>query len=187
MKVEKDDDVKIEKDTEETTEKDSEKSDDVVIESTDTPDASKDSTVVDIVSYHNLVPGREYEMCGVLMDKSTGKSTGVTAVQKFTPDKADGTVEITFKVHTTAYVGRQLVVFEELVSNDENGTAYVVAQHKDINDAAQTVTVTNPPEDKVTPSIDTSDFSTIGYVIGGVAMVLLLAGLAVLRKKKFHA
>lgn len=150
-------------------------------------DASKDSTVVDTVSYHNLVPGREYEMRGVLMDKSTGKSTGVTAVQKFTPDKADGTVEITFKIDTTAYVGRQLVVFEELVSNDENGTAYVVAQHKDINDAAQTVTVTNPPEDKVTPSIDTSDFSTIGYVIGGVAMVLLLAGLAVLRKKKFHA
>lgn len=150
-------------------------------------DASKDSTVVDTVSYHNLVPGREYEMRGVLMDKSTGKSTGVTAVQKFTPDKADGTVEITFKIDTTAYVGRQLVVFEELVSNDENGTAHVVAQHKDINDAAQTVTVTNPPEDKVTPSIDTSDFSTIGYVIGGVAMVLLLAGLAVLRKKKFHA
>ena len=80
-----------------------------------------------------------------------------------------------------------MVVFEELVSNDENGTAHVVAQHKDINDVAQTVTVTNPPEDKVTPSIDTSDFSTISYVIGGVAMVLLLVGLAVLRKKKFHA
>lgn len=189
--VEKDtetsDDVKVEKDDEDQSVNVPVIQTSATIDGAKSADASKDSTVVDTVSYHNLVPGREYEMRGVLMDKSTGKSTGVTAVQKFTPDKADGTVEITFKIDTTAYVGRQLVVFEELVSNDENGTAYVVAQHKDINDAAQTVTVTNPPEDKVTPSIDTSDFSTIGYVIGGVAMVLLLAGLAVLRKKKFHA
>lgn len=156
------------------------------IDGAKTAEASSSTTVVDTVSYSNLTPGRTYQMLGVLMDKMTGKSTGVTASTEFTPDEASGTVEVVFTLDTTSLVGRQLVVFEELVTESE-GTTYVVAQHKDITDAAQTVTVTQPPEDRTTINIDTGDMLQIGYLIGGVSMVLLLAGLAILRKKRYRA
>ena len=148
-----------------------------------TADASTKSVVVDTVSYWNLTPGRTYQMVGTLMDKATGNSTGVTVTKEFTPDKADGTVEVTFVLDTTEYVGRSLVVFEELLTKSEDGKAYVVAQHKDITDAAQTVTVTEPPKDKVTPDVDTSDLAVLGYVIAGLSMALLLAVMIVRRKK----
>lgn len=154
------------------------------IDGAKTADASTKSTVVDTVKYWNLTPGRTYQMVGTLMDKTTGKSTGVTVTKEFTPEKADGTVEVTFVLDTTAYVGRQLVVFEELLAKSEDGKGYVVAQHKDITDAAQTVTVTQPPEDKVTPDVDTSDMAVIGYVIAGLSMALLLAVMVIRRKKK---
>lgn len=154
------------------------------IDGAKTADASTKSTVVDTVKYWNLTPGRTYQMVGTLMDKTTGRSTGVTVTKEFTPEKADGTMEVTFVLDTTAYVGRQLVVFEELLAKSEDGKGYVVAQHKDITDAAQTVTVTQPPEDKVTPDVDTSDMAVMGYVIAGLSMALLLAVMVIRRKKK---
>ena len=126
-------------------------------------------------------------MNGVLMDKSTGKSTEVTASQTFTPKSADGTVDVTFTVDTTKLAGRQLVVFEELVTKGDDGKAYIVAEHKDLNDDAQTVAITAPAENRNTPNIDTGDMMQTGYLVGALSMVLLLAGLAILRRRKFHA
>ena len=39
--------------------------------------------IEDEVSYSNLIPGRDYVIYGKLMNKDTGKPTGITASQKF--------------------------------------------------------------------------------------------------------
>ncbi|MCG8154480.1 VaFE repeat-containing surface-anchored protein, partial [Pimelobacter simplex] len=73
--------------------------------------------------------------------KSDGSATGITGSKTFTPASASGTVDVTFTV-PAGYAGQQLVAFEEL---RVAGSPTVVAEHKDINDAAQTVSVSPAP------------------------------------------
>ena len=146
-------------------------------------EAASKMTVIDTVAYRNLTPGVEYTLAGELMYKDDGKTTGITGTAKFTPESADGTATVTFTFDGTQLVGKQLVAFETLTSADADGKDYIVAEHKDINDAAQTVTITQPGTDRTTPDIDTSDMSMTAYVIGGLMMMILLAGIVVLRKK----
>lgn len=101
-------------------------------------DASK-VTVVDTVSYSNLVKGTEYALNATLIDKETGKELKindkvVTAIKKFTPDKADGSVDVEIPVDAMELQGKTLVVYESLEKNGK-----VVGEHKDITDTKQTV------------------------------------------------
>lgn len=105
---------------------------------------SSNTVIVDTVSYNNLEKGKSYTLKGVLMDKKTGKSTGVTAEAKFTAKKSDGTAEVKFTIDTTKY--DELVVFEELYYGKT-----LIGEHKDINDKAQTVSFsdTDTPPSRV--------------------------------------
>lgn len=94
------------------------------------------TTIIDEVAYENLVPGLEYTIKGELMDKATGKSIGVKAEKKFTPEKSEGKETIEFVVDTTKLEGKSLVAFEEIYLNGS-----LVGDHKDINDEGQTVLV----------------------------------------------
>ena len=115
-----------------------------------TVDGKKKSTrstktvIIDTVSYKNLEKGKTYTLKGVVMDKKTGKSTGVAAEAKFTAKKSDGTAEVKFTIDTTKY--DELVVFEELYYGKT-----LIGEHKDINDKAQTVSFsdTNTPPSRV--------------------------------------
>ncbi|WP_418061813.1 VaFE repeat-containing surface-anchored protein [Pimelobacter simplex] len=98
-------------------------------------------TVVDTVAYQNLTPGTQYTLTGELRKKSDGTATGITGTKTFTPASANGTVDVTFTV-PAGYAGQQLVAFEELRAA---GSPTIVAEHKDINDAAQTVSVSPAP------------------------------------------
>ena len=133
---------------------------------------SKDCTVVDHVSYTDLIPGKEYILRGTLMDKSTGKplmvgDKEVTAEKAFTPNSASGTVDLEFTFDSSALDGREIVAFEK-VSKD----GVEIASHEDIDDANQTVTV-----DKLggaTGKAYGSSYSKTGIDLGSLAW---LAGL----------
>ena len=108
--------------------------------------------VVDKVTYKNLVPGKEYIISGKLMDQKTGKAALVdkkelTAQAKFTPDKASGSVELTFTFKADELGGKNLVAFEELYLGDT-----LVASHTDIKDEAQTVSLEKPADSEKTGS-----------------------------------
>ena len=97
-------------------------------------------TILDTVSYKNLIPGRKYTLKGVLMDKATGKELlidekKVTAEKEFTPKMADGSVDLEYTFDASALAGKQVVVYEELYTSDK-----LIGEHKDINDEGQTVT-----------------------------------------------
>lgn len=107
-------------------------------------------TVTDRVWYKDLVPGTEYVLSGELMDKSTGKSTGIKSSINFTPKGAAGEVKINFTVGSDL-AGKSLVVFESLAT--KAAPDVVVAAHKDINAASQTVGVeASKPSPTPTPS-----------------------------------
>ncbi len=108
-----------------------------------TADPTGEITIVDVVEYTGLTPGKTYTISGVLMDKATGKpllidGSEVTAEVEFTPEAADGTVELTYTLDASTLAGTTIVVFETLYSDGVE-----IAAHADINDEAQTVTI-NP-------------------------------------------
>ena len=107
------------------------------------------------MAYEDLIPGKEYTLKATLMDKATGEPLSVddehvTAELRFTPNSQSGTVDIELGSFDASKLdGHDLVVFEELYkqTTDENGdtTDVLVAEHKDINDENQTVSVTSSP------------------------------------------
>lgn len=113
------------------------------VDGSHTADPSGEITIVDVVEYSGLTPGETYTISGILMDKSTDEAllvdgAEITAETDFTPESADGTVELTYTLDASALAGTTIVVFETLYSNGVE-----VAAHADINDEAQTVTI-NP-------------------------------------------
>ncbi|MBQ9328176.1 MAG: VaFE repeat-containing surface-anchored protein [Solobacterium sp.] len=93
--------------------------------------------ITDKVEYIGLQPNKRYTMTGTLMDKATGNAIeGVEPVSKtFTPQTADGTMSMTFKVKRETLKGKTVVVFETCYFGEEE-----IAIHADIDDEAQTVT-----------------------------------------------
>ena len=107
-------------------------------------DPTGEITIVDVVEYTGLIPGKTYTISGVLMDKATGEpllvdGAEVTAEIEFTPENADGTVELTYTLDASTLAGTTIVVFETLYSDGVE-----IAAHADINDENQTVEITEP-------------------------------------------
>ncbi|MBC1371335.1 VaFE repeat-containing surface-anchored protein [Listeria booriae] len=111
---------------------------------TQTPSPEEEVTLVDVVKYENLIPGREYTVKGILMDKATEAplvidGEQVEAETTFTPETANGEVEVTFTFNAKGLAGQEVVAFERLYQNGKE-----VAVHTDINDANQTVKFKTP-------------------------------------------
>lgn len=144
-----------------------------------------DITIVDKVEYKHLVPGTEYVLKGVLMDKSTGKPfevDGKTVMSevKFVPDKPSGIAEVQFKFDSRVIKKTtDLVVFETLYKDNIELTA-----HADINDSDQTITVTRP--ELKSPKTGADDVNSNAYAVilsAGTAFCVALLCTAYKRKK----
>ncbi|MBR3319986.1 VaFE repeat-containing surface-anchored protein [Candidatus Saccharibacteria bacterium] len=59
-------------------------------------------------------------------------------------EETTGSIPITFEIDTRELIGKKVVVFEELYLINDDETEELVAEHKDINDDDQTVTVATP-------------------------------------------
>ena len=101
---------------------------------------SEKATVIDVVSYKGLLPGKEYTIKGTLMNKATGEpvknSEGkdITAEKTFTPENEEGSVELVYELDSTLLAGQTAVVFEDLLYNGVE-----VGSHADIQDEGQSV------------------------------------------------
>lgn len=102
-------------------------------------------TLTDTVSYKHLIPGKEYVLKGVLMDKSTGKPLVINGEEirsetVFTPDAPTGEAIVEF-VFDSKYIKEDtgIVVFESLYKDGKE-----LAVHADIEDEGQTVKVKIP-------------------------------------------
>lgn len=145
--------------------------------------AKGEITIKDTVEYKHLVPNTEYVIKGTLMDKATGKpfmvkGKEVTSTVKFTPDKANGTVEVEFTFDASNIKkSTDLVVFETLSRDNVE-----IAVHADLKDKGQTVTIV-PPTPKTPKTSDNRNLGTwIG--LGGVGLGAGIAALLLKLKMK---
>jgi hypothetical protein len=100
-------------------------------------------TIVDTVSYTNLLPGIEYTVTGKLMNKKTGEPILVNGEEvisstTFTPEEDSGTVEVKFTFDASDLIGTTLVAFEKLFYNNIE-----IANHEDLTDEDQTDYIPN--------------------------------------------
>lgn len=110
------------------------------------PQGSTKVTITDKVEYKGYgTGGTEYIMKGVLYNKKNGQpytdanGKNVIVEQKFKPTSDSGIVTMTFTFNgSNLMAGDSLVVYEYMYSADGKT---LIAQHTDINDAGQTVTV----------------------------------------------
>ena len=153
-----------------------------------------DITITDTVLYEGFECGRTYRTEAVLY-KSDGTqimSDGkpVMSAVSFVPVTPDGEikVDITFSSEGLAE-GDRIVVFEKIydvATEEEIGSAVragdiLVAQHEDLNDEDQTVTIHFRP---MTGGIVTS-YSVAGNVIASISAVVIGAWFFISRKKKY--
>lgn len=115
---------------------------------------SKKTEFIDLISYEGFTPGNKYVFEGTLVVKDTedplvenGKEVTVRS-DEFTAEKASGTAEVKFVVDTRNYVGKEIVAFE-VAYEVNDGKETRIADHQDINDAEQTVTIEEPPKPEI--------------------------------------
>ena len=109
--------------------------------------AGKSVTIVDTVTLDGLKKGTKYQLKGWQMVKSENAQLlidgkPVESDYTFTAKDSSMEVEIAFTFNASELAGKELVTFEELydLSNPDEPTK--VAEHKDIEDEGQTVTIT---------------------------------------------
>lgn len=141
-------------------------------------------TIEDVVEYKHLVPGKEYTIKGVLMDKSTNEpfkvdGKEITSEVTFTPEESSGEITVSFTFDASGITQTtKLVVFETLY---RDGVA--LAAHADIEDEGQTVTIT-VPEPEIPNTGDTSNRRTLATVMGISALGISALAYYLLKKKK---
>ena len=98
-------------------------------------------TIVDTVSYSNLIPGKTYKLSGSLHNKADNSiirdpksNEPFISELEFVAEKPNGTIEASFSIPFTSVQGQYLVAFEHLMLDGE-----VVASHEDIESEEQTV------------------------------------------------
>ena len=106
--------------------------------------ATSHVTLTDTVEYSGLTPGKAYTATGTLhLVNADGTDGGVakdadgkdvTASATFTPDSADGSVEVTFDFDAPDLSGKTVVAFEDVSHGDIS-----YATHADITDEGQSV------------------------------------------------
>lgn len=145
-------------------------------------EANKEVKLKDTVSYNNLTPGKEYSLTMTIHVKDKdGKDEGelkdkdgkpVTTTVKFTPEKADGTIEVPYTVDTTGLEEKSIVAFESLQKDGKE-----ITSHADITDSGQTIRVKKTPTPPTTPTTKTSKSvpntgqSPLGMILTGVGLV----------------
>lgn len=113
-------------------------------------------TIVDTVTIEGMEVGTEYLLKGWQMDKETGEKLlidgqPVETEYRFTAEDSNMEIQIEFTFNASALAGKSLVTFEELYDLTNPEEPEKVAEHTDLEDEGQTVTVSEEPEEPKTP------------------------------------
>ena len=108
--------------------------------------AGKNVTIVDTVTLDGLTKGTKYQLKGWQMVKSENTQLlidgqPVESNYTFTAKKSEMEVEVSYTFNASALGGKDLVTFEELYNLSNPDEPIKVAEHKDIEDEGQTVTI----------------------------------------------
>ena len=109
--------------------------------------AGKNVTIVDTVTLDGLKKGTKYQLKGWQMVKSENAQLlidgkPVESDYTFTAKKSEMEVEVSYTFNASTLGGKELVTFEELYDLSNPDEPIKVAEHKDIENEGQTVTIT---------------------------------------------
>lgn len=165
--------------------------------------SGKSVTIVDTVTLDGLEKGVKYQLKGWEMVKSENAELIINGKRvendlTFTATDTKMEVQIAFTFNASELAGKELVTFEELYDVTNPDEPIKVAEHKDIKDKGQTVTVKEKPESPATseePSTptrtgnspktgDNTPFAALFAMMGISAVGLIFAGYKRFRKVK---
>ena len=117
------------------------------------------ATVTDAATYTGLDTTVNYTMTTTVVYKSSGSAvTGIDEViTTFKPSSENGTVSVDVTFDASKYQGQTFVIYEVIKDN----TNKVILEHKDLNDAAQTVRITQPTPPPSNPWISTTAVDSV--------------------------
>ncbi len=123
-------------------------------------DADKEVTIIDTVSLDGIEKGVKYQLKGWEMVRSENAELIINEkrVEKdltFTATDSVMEIQIAFTFNASELAGKELVTFEELYDVTNPVKPIKVAEHKDIEDKGQTVTITENPTEPTTPESST--------------------------------
>ena len=164
-----------------------------------TIEADDEVTIVDTVTLDGLEKGVKYTLKGWQMVKSENTELLVNGKRvennlTFTAEDSKMEVQIEFTFNASELGGKEVVTFEEVYDTSNPDEPIKVAEHKDIKDEGQTVTVKEKPESPTTPEepstpTKTSDSPKTGdntpFVALFVMMGISAAGLIFAGYKRF--
>ena len=115
-------------------------------------EAAKKVTIFDKVTLDGLEVGTKYKLVGWQMLKEKNAELLIDGKKveneyEFTSDKEKMVVEISYTFNASALGGKNLVTFEELYDMSNPDEPKKVAEHKDIEDKGQTVSIKEVPEE----------------------------------------
>ena len=121
-----------------------------------TIEAGKDVTIVDTVTLDGLEKGVKYTLKGWEMVKAENAELIVSGKRvendlSFTATDTKMEVQIEFTFNASELGGKELVTFEELYDVTNPDKPIKIAEHKNIKDEGQTVTIKEKPESPTTP------------------------------------
>ena len=168
-----------------------------------TIEAGKSVTIVDTVTLDGLEKSVKYTLKGWEMVKSENAELIVNGKRvendlTFTATDSKMEVQIAFTFNASELGGKELVTFEELYDTSNPDKPIKVAEHKDIKDEGQTVTIKEKPESPATPEEpstphrtgtspktgDNTPFAALLAMMGISAAGLIFAGYKRFRRVK---
>lgn len=122
-------------------------------------DIGGDMSIIDTIKYEGVQYGMTHTIKSYLVDKTTGKivqddnGNDIIKTTEWEPEATQGSIDVEIPVTGKKLAGRTLVVFEEIYLGDA-----MIACHKDINDANQTIKVKGYRDCTVIKRIKADDY-----------------------------
>lgn len=138
-------------------------------------------TLIDTVSFDKLVPGSEYTLKGCLVNKRTGDQITDYVEMTFRPGSMSGSVQMTFELDGSEMNGETVVAYEYLTDSKD----LPLANHADINDAAQSIAITSKAVNAFT-GVNNITPVAIGTIVVLVLIAAGIGGYLVYKKRKFQ-
>ena len=122
-------------------------------------DIGGDMSIINTIKYEGVQYGMTHTIKSYLVDKTTGKivqddnGNDIVKTTEWEPEATQGSIDVEIPVTGKKLAGRTLVVFEEIYLGDA-----MIACHKDINDANQTIKVKGYRDCTVIKRIKADDY-----------------------------
>lgn len=145
---------------------------------------TENATIVDKINYWGSPSGKQYRAVTTVVDQNgmpiTENGQIVKAEKIFLASATTGSEEATITINARNLQGKKLTVYEEIYDMDTNK---LVAEHKDVNSTAQTITIgkdgkiiTSTPDNMRSGwnAVKTGDNAPIGFFLSLITMTIII-------------